>query len=249
VVIVGRAQEKIAELQRNGFGVLRAHFPAPLIDACREALWPILLGYPESNNEQSNRGPHRYFMPMPFKPPCFAPEFFFDAGVLSIVRGVMGDRVVADHWGCDVPLRGSQNQEAHVDYQRPLFAEDPDLSLPFYMLVVSFGLIRITPAHGPIEIAPGTHRMRREEALRAVKSGEVAMQPVPLEIGDVLIRHPWALHRGTPNTTDTPRALVTVRYVRRWYADNSREVNPIPRALWQSLKAEQQGLMRFPVGD
>lgn len=75
------------------------------------------------------------------------------------------------------------------------------------------------------------------------------MRPVPLEIGDVLIRHPWALHRGTPNSTDTPRALVSVRYVRRWYADDSRAVNSIPFATWESLTAEQQTLMRFPVGD
>jgi hypothetical protein len=58
--------------------------------------------------------------------------------------------------------------------------------------------------------------MPRAEALQAVKSGEIGLESVPLEIGDVLIRHPWALHRGTPNMTDTPRALVTVRYVRRW---------------------------------
>src|ERR1700733_12000551 len=243
------AQEKIAELQEHGFCVLKAHLPGALIDACREAFWPILLGYLESHREEPNRGPHRHFMPMPFEPPCFAPEFFFDAGVLSIVHGVMDDRIVADQWGCDVPLLGSQHQEAHVDYQRPLFAEAPDLLLPFHMLVVSFGLIRITPAHGPIEIAPGTHRMRREEAVHAVKSGEIKTQPVPLEIGDVLIRDPWALHRGPPNTTDTPRALATVRYVRCWYADNSREINLIPRGVWQSLTPEQQGLMRFPIGD
>jgi len=54
----------------------------------------------------------------PFEPPCFAPEFFFDAGVLSVVRGAIDERVVVDQWGCDVPLRGSQNQAAHVDYQR-----------------------------------------------------------------------------------------------------------------------------------
>jgi hypothetical protein len=57
------------------------------------------------------------------------------------------------------------------------------------------------------------------------------------------------LHRGTPNATDTPRALVTVRYVRRWYADNSREVNAIPRAIWASLTQEQQEVMRFPIKD
>ena len=184
---------------------------------------------------------------MPFEPPCFAPEFFFDAGILSIVRTVMDDRAVADQWGCDVPLPGSTYQEAHVDYQRPLFPEAPGLLLPTYMLIVSFGLIDITAEHGPIEIAPGTHRMPREEALRSVESAEVALQPVLLDQGDVLIRHPWALHRGTPNRTDMLRALLTIRYVRRWYADDSREVSAIPCAVWQSLTAAQQSIMRFPV--
>jgi ectoine hydroxylase-related dioxygenase (phytanoyl-CoA dioxygenase family) len=236
-----------AELRENGFCVLSGCFAESLIHACRESFWPVLRHYLKSHFEEPNRGAHRHFLPMPFDPPCFAPEFFFDPTVLSIVHGAMDDRVVADQWGCDVPLRGSEHQGAHLDYQRPLFAEAPDLQLPTYMLVVSFGLISITPADGPIEIAPGTHRIPRVDALRAVESGQIQMQSVPLNVGDVLIRHPWALHRGAPNTTDTPRALATIRYVRRWYADHSREVNPIPRSVWQSLTAEQQNMMRFPV--
>ncbi len=54
--------------------------------------------------------------------------------------------------------------------------------------------------------------MPRDEALRFVQGGEINSQPIILDLGDVLIRHPWALHRGTPNLTDTPRALVTIRY-------------------------------------
>jgi ectoine hydroxylase-related dioxygenase (phytanoyl-CoA dioxygenase family) len=117
------------------------------------------------------------------------------------------------------------------------------------VLVVSFGLVRITLENGPLEIATGTHHMARQEALRAVEAGEIELQAVPLEIGDVLIRHPWTLHRGSPNKTDTPRALVTLRYVRRWYVDNSRDVNSLPRAVWESLTPEQQSVMRFPLGD
>jgi hypothetical protein len=244
-----RIESKISEIQDQGYCLLPAHLARNVVDACREAFWPVLLAYLKGHAREPNRGAHRHFLPMPFDPPCFAPEFFFDPEVLSIVRGVMDDRVVADQWGCDVPLRGSVCQDAHVDYQRPLFGEAPDLALPPYMLVVSFALVRIGPEHGPIEIAPGTHRMARKEALRAVEAGEIEMQPIPLEIGDVLIRHPWALHRGTPNTTDTPRALVSIRYVRRWYADNSREVNSIPRATWESLTPGQQCMMRFPVGE
>ena len=243
------AEDKIAELQDRGFCVLKDHFASSLVETCRRGFWPILLDYLERHRDEPNRGEHRHFLAMPFEPPCFAPEFFFDAGVLSIMRGVMGESVVADQWGCDVTLQGSARQGIHVDYQRPLFPEAPELPLPAYMLVVSFGLINITPAHGPIEIAPRTQRMPRNEALRSVERAEIEMQPVPLEPGDVLIRHPWALHRGSPNVTDTPRPLVSIRYVRRWYADHSREVNTLPRALWQSLTTAQQSIMRFPVGD
>lgn len=239
------AADAVREIRDRGYAVLPAHFPEPRIAACREAFWPILMAHLESH--EPNRGPHRHFLPMPFDPPCFAPEFFFDRAILHIARAVMDDRIVADQWGCDVPLRGSIYQEAHVDYRRPLFAEAPDLPLPPYVLLVSFGLVHIAPEHGPIEIAPGTHRLPRAEACRAVQSGEVPWRAVPLAIGDVLIRHPWAWHRGTPNTTDTPRALVTIRYVRRWYWDDSREVASIPRAVWQALAPDQRSLMRFPV--
>jgi ectoine hydroxylase-related dioxygenase (phytanoyl-CoA dioxygenase family) len=73
------------------------------------------------------------------------------------------------------------------------------------------------------------------------------MEPIPLETGDVLIRHPWALHRGSPNSTDTPRALLSIRYVRRWYADDTRDVSSIPRSVWASLTPDQQELMRYPI--
>ena len=194
-----------------------------------------------------NRGPHRHFLPMPFEPPYFSPAFFFDQDVLAIVRGLMDDRIVADQWGCDVPVRGSEYQNPHVDYQRALFPETPDVLFPPYVIVVSFGLVRIACEHGPIEIGPGTHILPRSEAERAVASGSIKLQAIPLEIGDVLIRHPWAIHRGTPNTTDTPRALATIRYVRCWYADSSRDVEAIPCTTWDSLTADQQSLLRFPI--
>lgn len=241
-------QQTIAELNLQGFCVLRAHFPRQLIEACREAFWPTLETYLQANANSPNRGPQRHFLPMPWDRRCYAPEFFFDTDVLSIVRGVMDDRVVADQWGCDVPLNGSEHQDFHADYQRPLFAQQPDLQLPAYMLIVSFGLVRITEENGALEVAPRTHTMPRTEAVRQITSGTITGHSVRLDIGDVLIRHPWTLHRGTPNQTPAPRPLVTIRYVRRWYADDSREVNPIPESVWQSLSVEQRSVLRFPAG-
>lgn len=241
--------DKIREIAERGYCVLHRHFQGRIVAACRDSFWPFLLVHLATPGHEPNRGARRHFLPMPFDPPCFAPEFFFDQNVLSVVRGVMGDRVVADQWGCDVALGGSEFQEVHVDYRRPLFEETPDLLLPPYILVVSFGLARIGPEDGPIEIAPGTHRMPRAEAMQAVQSGAIGMQPIVLEVGDVLIRHPWALHRGSPNSTGTPRALASIRYVRRWYVDDSREVNSIGRAVWLALAPEQRSGMRFPVAN
>jgi len=237
--------QAIEEFKNQGFCVLRNHFDSYLVHECREAFWPRMLAYIDS--AKANRGPHRYFLPMPFDPRCFMPQFFFDPDVITIVQGLMGDHIVADQWGCDVPLQGSEYQNFHLDYQRPLFAELPDLILPPYALVVSFGLVQIPRERGPIEIVPGTHRVTKESALKAIQDKEIDAQTVCLELGDVLIRHPWAWHRGTPNTTGIPRALCTIRYVRRWYADASRDVEQMPRTVWESLTAEQQSFMRFPL--
>lgn len=239
--------EKIVELQEKGFCILAEHFMPSLVEACSTAFQPVLSAYLESNADEPNRSIHRHFLPMPFDRPCFDAKFFFDQEILGIVKAVMGDRIVADQWGCDVPLYNSDYQNPHVDYQRPLFHEYPGMKLPTYMLVVSFGLVSISIENGAIEIAPGTHLLSREEAFKAIENNEIKMSPVPLKIGDVLIRHPWTLHRGTPNRTHVPRPLLSIRYVRHWYADNSREVNTIPNSVWTSLNLAQQDMMRFPV--
>ena len=238
---------KVDELQERGYCVLESQLNRAIVDACRDAFWPVLTHYLERHGHEPNRGAHRHFVPMPFDPPCFAPELFFDPAILGVVRGVMGPRTVADQWGCDVPVHGSEYQGFHVDYRRPLFEEDADLLLPPYMLVVSFGLVPVTAENGPIEIAEGTHRMPRMAAIGRLERGEQEIRQVLLQPGDVLIRHPWTIHRGTPNHTGMPRPMVSIRYVRRWYMDDSRDVEAIPRAVWRSLTAGQRGLLRFPI--
>ena len=56
----------ISEIQEQGFRVLRGHLPSGLVNACREAFWPRLLAHLEGD-PTANRGPQRYFLPMPFE--------------------------------------------------------------------------------------------------------------------------------------------------------------------------------------
>src|SRR5689334_19307311 len=115
------ATDHIRQIRDTGFCVLKDHFPRRLVNCCRDSFWPVLLAYLDAHRDAPNRGPNRHYLPMPFDPPCFTPEFFFDPEILSTVRGLMDDRIVADQWGCDAPVRGSDYQDFHVDYRRPLF--------------------------------------------------------------------------------------------------------------------------------
>ncbi len=177
----------------------------------RRPLWTIVVKrsgracLPTSRVASPNRGAHRHFLPMPSDRPCFAPQFFLGSRCSKYRAHPNGRPIVADQWGYDLPLLGSEYQGWHVDYRRPLFPVAPDLPLPIYMVVVNFGLVPIGQEHGPIEIAPGTHRISRLERDKAIETGGISAEPIRLEIGDVLIRHPWALLAARP----TPLASAT----------------------------------------
>jgi hypothetical protein len=124
-------QDQINDLQDQGYCVLRQQLARPLINACRDAFWPVLLAYLKNHGHEPNRGPHRHFLPMPFEPPCFVPEFFFDPEVLAIVRSVLDDRAVADQWGCDGDASDVVEQELRQQVGKgpAKIADDVDLPL------------------------------------------------------------------------------------------------------------------------
>jgi hypothetical protein len=46
------------------------------------------------------------------------------------------------------------------------------------------------------------------EVLARIERGEIAGRRVLMALGDVMIRDVRAVHRGTPNLTDTPRPMI-----------------------------------------
>ena len=99
--------DKTDELRKQGYCVLKAQLDSSLIDYCRIAFLPILKTYLNNNAHFPNRGTNRHFLPMPFEKPCFTSEFFFNTDILTILKKVLGEKIIADQWGCDVPLYGS----------------------------------------------------------------------------------------------------------------------------------------------
>jgi ectoine hydroxylase-related dioxygenase (phytanoyl-CoA dioxygenase family) len=135
---------------------------------------------------------------------------------------------------------GSTFQDVHRDTPA-LF--DGEAETPSFQLAVNFPLCDVTAENGPFETTLGTHRMDKDLAMQAYERGEIALQAIPMQLGDVMIRDVRALHRGTPNRTGEPRPMVVIGYSRSWYFRPEVHID-VPRDVHQSLSARGKRLLR-----
>lgn len=226
----------------DGFCVLPEHFSRQLINVWQKEFAPLLWRHIEREGHKQNRGPSRYYVTLPFIPPFADPRVFEDEDILAIASQLVGEDMVMQQLATDTPLRGSDYQDVHRD-ALPLFPETGHETLP-YQLAVNFPLVDVSLEHGPFEVARSTHIVSKEEGLRRIETGEVALEPVLMKAGDVMIRDVRGLHRGTPNRTDEPRPMVVVGYSRRWLFRPEVSIR-IPRAVWETLSRRSRFILRF----
>jgi len=145
--------------------------------------------------------------------------------------------------GVDVPFQGSDYQETHRDF-RPLFNDR--IVTPLYALAVNFPLVEVTAENGPFQMARGTHVLPREEGLKKVASGEIPMESFYMQPGDVMVRSPLALHRGSPNRTNQPRPMVVMGYAMHWLHTPKVELT-LQQDYYESLPVEMRQMLRCQV--
>ena len=227
---------------RDGYVILPGHFDASLLRYWSDRFAPLLADHIASEGHLKNRGEGRHYLTFPFELPWADPRIFEDDDVLAVVEGLAGKDFVMCQLASDTPLRGSQYQDVHRDTP-PLFPELPAETPPF-QIAVNFPLCDVTLENGPLELARGTHRLNKEEAKARLDSGAVKLEPIPMKLGDVMVRDVRALHRGTPNRTDTPRPMCVIGYSRKWLRRPEVSVR-IPDATWETLSTRAQRMLRF----
>ncbi len=229
------------DFRRDGFFVFRQHFDPAALAAWKAAFTPLLERHVASEAETANRGAQRFYVTLPFRAPFDDPALYADPDVLALCRLLVGPDLKMVQLATDTPLLGSQTQDVHRD-ALPLF---PELATetPPYQLAVNFPLVDVTLENGPTEIAPGTQSAPKEAGLDRLARGEVALAPILMRVGDVMVRDVRGLHRGTPNRTGEPRPMVVIGYSRAWLARPEVSVR-IPRSAWDALPEERRYLLR-----
>ncbi|MFL6375124.1 MAG: phytanoyl-CoA dioxygenase family protein [Pyrinomonadaceae bacterium] len=237
-------------VRRDGFCILRGHFPVDLITEWRKAFEP-LMAERIANGTASARGPNRYYISLPFTRPFADTAVYEDEDILAILDELADGDLVMPELASDTPLKDSDYQVIHRDHS----LQSPDLpeldpSEPF-QFAVNFPLVDVTEENGPFEIVRGSHLIEDEVADEMVRSGEAEakFEPLLMSAGDVMVRDVRGLHRGTPNRTDTPRTMVVVGYNRSGHKRPQLKIN-IPRVEWEHLSERGKQLLRLnPIVD
>ena len=202
------------EVRATSLTILKGCFPVETIEAWSRAFQPLLKAGMEADKDDPNRGPGRFYVTLPFHDLWADPEIIDNDAIMAVVEELVGADGVMCQLASDTPLLGSEHQDLHRDTQ--LLFPETGVESPPYQLAVNFPLVDVTPENGPMEYAPGTHMLSKDDGLAKVASGEIPLVAAYMFRGDVMIRDVRHIHRGTPNRTDAPRPMVVIGYSRRW---------------------------------
>ena len=233
------------ELNRDGICVIRSLLPPSLIQVWADAFATLFRERAGRPGGLAPRETARFYVTLPWREPFDDPLVFANPVILGVLDRVMAQEYVMVQLAADTPLQGSEYQPIHRDF-RPLFSDD--VPTPLYALAVNVPLVEVTGERGPFEMARRTHRGSKDVALASIERGEIAMEAFLMQPGDVIIRTPLALHRGTPNRTDTPRPMVVLGYVMHWLHTPKVDLQ-IPREAWAALSEPHRRLLRCEVVD
>jgi hypothetical protein len=232
-----------AELNRDGICVIRGLFDRAMVEEWATAFAALFRQRQNRPGGMAPRERSRYYLTLPWTAPFADQRVFANPVILGVLNRVFAQEYVMVQLGADVPVQGSDYQETHRDF-RPLFTEQ--FVTPLYALAVNFPLVDVTEENGPFQMARGTHVLPRAEGLAKVASGAIPMESFLMRMGDLCIRTPLALHRGSPNRTATPRPMMVMGYVMHWLHTPKVELT-LPRAYYESLPEQTRKLLRCQV--
>lgn len=232
------------DLERDGHCVVKGVFERELIDEWKIA-FEKLCESRRAAGAIAYRGKNRFYLSLPWTLPFANEHVFRNRRVLGIIERALGPEYAMVQLAADTAMPGSEYQDLHRDHA-PLFSES--FATPLYALAVNFALGPVTLENGPLEVVRGTHRTPRAEAISRAESGIAIIEPITLEVGDVVIRTPLALHRGSPNRTHDPRTMVVMGYVRSWLHTPHLGVT-VPRRVHEQWSDEARSLVRCKIAD
>ena len=195
---------------------------------------------------------HRWRIFPRLRTPFDSPWLLANPLAMGLVRHGLGEDVQCKFVSSDTCLAGAEIQSPHREM-------DPGLSWEPRGYIVNIPLHRSDLANGPLEVWPSGSHLWRDDVLRGLGFDDTVQdgrnpelewlaslfpsRRAVLDPGDLLIRDPALMHRGTVNHTDSPRTMLGVCYFRNGLTHNYGRLDlSLDRELYDNLAPQVRPL-------
>ena len=156
-------------------------------------------------------------------------------------------------WGAggDFSLPGTfEYQRLHRDVGAGDFVDQSGRltiwDLPPFAVTLNFPMVDFDSDVGPIRQIPGTQSTRQMPPPVSEEPTWMKLSTVlGLKAGGVIVRDLRAWHGGTPNLSDTIRAIPNVEYHAPWFMESRRCKQTMPFDRWVELSEHGRHICRF----
>ena len=203
-----------AAVERDGFAGMPGAFPREWAQRLREDFDELFAEASAIEGGTVSRGPERHYLAVhPERLRGFL-DLLTHGDVTALCERMLGPDYVFVEVAFDVPFPGATHQPWHRDFPMP---EETRRERRLSSLAFNVTAADVTEEMGPFEVAPGTqhddgdgfeHGMfPPREAYDRYDALATRRRP---QLGDASVRTGLAIHRGTPNRSDTARPVLVL---------------------------------------
>ena len=194
--------DDIAELRRgldeDGYAVLRGVVPADRVAEFNEM---ILSEYARAEKFKGGGSFSGHLNCFPGEGSRFFYDEIVDAGLVDAIHALRPLKPNAVRATLNFNLPGSVPQHYHID---GLYTDE--------FLICNVAVVDTDLVNGAIDLLPTTHRKFYKFWQYAVQRKYRLSTRIPMQRGDLLVRKSTLWHRGMPNTTSTPRPMMSLTF-------------------------------------
>ncbi|WP_071656348.1 phytanoyl-CoA dioxygenase family protein [Mangrovactinospora gilvigrisea] len=218
-----KISEAVQQIREVGFTLLEGAIPQERIAVVYDRYMKMFERMKKDSHDrlQISHG-QKHFQIQPDLDDIFGEPFLIaNELALKCMRPVLGDDLKIAYYNSNIAEPGSNYQKVHRDHAQ-LFGNETEVPSPPFLLVANIMLCDFTEENGSTEVWPGTHRtvdvangtqidIELEERAKnwpSVRTNAAA--------GSIVIRDLRLWHRGTPNSSDQRRAMLSLVYKRNW---------------------------------
>jgi ectoine hydroxylase-related dioxygenase (phytanoyl-CoA dioxygenase family) len=165
--------------------------------------------------------------------------------VVQLLEVILGSDFRCSFYHSNTSYPGSGYQPTHRDNQH-LFGSELGVAHPSVTVTFNVPLCDFTEQNGSTEVWPGSHlivdRTPDEANQLEERAANMASVRTNMPVGAAVLRDLRTWHRGTPNRTTAPRAMLALVYRRSWLHEVTEL--EIPRTIWENWPERARQIFR-----